>query len=183
MLRRVSAPPSFATRVWLAWACFWRVLLDPPFAAAALLLRSGELHPAPVPPTQRSVAPPPPDAALHLLALLQREGRFIDFLEQDVASFSDAEVGAAARVVHDGCRKVVRTHAKLAPVRTEDEGARVTVAAGFSPDEIKLTGNVAGAAPFTGVLRHRGWRATALTLPAPVRAYDASVLAPAEVEL
>jgi hypothetical protein len=146
--------------------------------------------PTPAPPEERAAPPAPAarpgpatDAALQLLALLQQEGRLIDFLEQDVASFSDADVGSAARVVHDGCRRALRAHAKLLPVRTEEEGARVTLAAGFSPDEIKLTGNVVGDAPFTGVLRHRGWRVTELVLPTAVRSYDARVLAPAEVEL
>ena len=123
------------------------------------------------------------DPALQLLALLQREGRLIDFLEQDVAAYSDADVGAAARAVHEGCRNVLHSHATLRPVRSEEEGARVTIAAGFPPDEIKLTGRVQGSAPYTGTLRHRGWRATAFTLPNAVRACDARVLAPAEVEL
>ncbi len=185
--------PSVATRLWLAFICSWRVVLDPRFGAAvARLARGGDVAPAPAlapaPPSEVPAAPPAPpvatvDRALQLLALLQAEGRLVDFLEQDVAGFSDADVGAAARVVHDGCRKALRAHATLSPVLGDDEGARVTVAAGFSPGEIKLTGRVQGAAPFSGVLRHRGWRATAFTLPTVVRDHDASVLAPAEVEL
>jgi hypothetical protein len=172
----------FATRLWLSWACFFRVLTDGAFAASVSRLALPAPEPAP-PPVAVATPEPRADTALQLLALLQREGRFIDFLEQDVAAFTDGDVGAAARLVHDGCRKALRAHAKLAPVRAEEEGARVTVDAGFAPEEIKLTGNVAGNAPYTGVLRHRGWRATDLTLPSAVRAYDASVLAPAEVEL
>jgi hypothetical protein len=106
----------------------------------------------------------------------------VDFLEQDVATFSDADVGAAARVVHEGCRKALRSHAKLSPVRSEEEGVRLTIA-GFDPSEVKLSGNVAGSGPYTGVLRHRGWRATDFTLPIPVKGHDAHILAPAEVEL
>jgi hypothetical protein len=186
----------FVTRLWLAWTCFFRVLLDGRFARSALRLAEGgdgvtpSPNPSPGPNPSPSPGPSPgpspspsPDPALQLLALLQREGRLVDFLEQDVATFSDADIGAAARVVHEGCRKALRAHAKLAPVRTEEEGTRVTVAAGFLPDEIKLTGKVEGDAPYTGVLRHRGWRATDLALPSAVRDYDASVLAPAEVEL
>jgi hypothetical protein len=115
--------------------------------------------------------------------LFQREGRLVDFLEQDVATFTDADVGAAARVVHEGCRRALRAHAKVAPIRSEEEGTRVTLAAGFPPAEVKLRGNVAGAGPYTGVLRHRGWRALDLTLATPVVGHDARVLAPAEVEL
>jgi hypothetical protein len=104
-------------------------------------------------------------------------------LEQDVATFSDADIGAAARVVHDGCRKALRAHATIEAVRTEDEGATVTIAAGFAASEVKLTGNVRGSAPYTGVVRHRGWRAKGMKLPAPAEGHDATVLAPAEIEI
>jgi hypothetical protein len=203
-------PLPLPTRLWFAFLCLFRVLFDGAFAASVWRVREagGALPeapptprlPEPVParaaaPTLAPVAAPPappvpsvpsvPSAepALQLLALLQREGRLIDFLEQDIAAFPDADIGAAARVIHDGCRKALRAHAKLAPVRSEEEGARVTLAAGFSPAEVKLSGNVQGHGPYTGVLRHRGWRATDLTLPVPVQGYEPSVLAPAEVEL
>jgi hypothetical protein len=122
-------------------------------------------------------------SALQLLSLLQREGRFVDFLQQDIASFPDADVGAAARVVHEGCRKALRTHAEIAPVRGEEEGARVQLAAGFDANAVKLVGDVRGEPPYAGVLRHRGWRAKRLELPQVVGSYDAHILAPAEVEL
>ncbi len=180
----MSSDLSLAARIGLAFACFWRVLLDASFArSVARVAREGDtpaLPPSPPPPP----APVPrPEAALQLLALFQREGRLVDFLEQDVAAFSDADVGAAARVVHEGCRRALRAHAKLAPVRAEEEGARITVPSGFSPGEVKLTGNVQGSAPFTGTLRHRGWRATELALPTAVGEHDPRILAPAEVEL
>ena len=132
---------------------------------------------------KKGAIPPQADTALILLAIFQREGRFVDFLEQDVTTFSDADVGAAARVVHEGCRKALRAHARIRPVRTEEEGTRVTIAAGFAPAELKLSGNVGGSPPFTGVLRHRGWRALDLSLPVPVAGHDAEVIAPAEIEL
>ena len=162
----VSLP--LLTRLWFAWVCFFRVLLGGP-PAGALWNAASAVRSA--------------DAALQLLAILQGEGRLIDFVEQDVASFTDAEVGAAARAVHDGCRKALRRLTKLSPIRSEQEGTRLTLADGFAPGEIKLTGNVRGSAPYTGTLRHCGWRATELTLPTAVRAYDATILAPAEVEL
>jgi hypothetical protein len=175
---------SLATRFWFAWSCFFRVLFDGAFAGRVWSARSAPealppVKPAPAP----AYTPPPADAALQLLALFQREGRFVDFLEQDIATFPDADVGAAARVVHEGCRKALRAHATIAPVRSEEEGARVTLAAGFSPAEVKLSGNVAGSGPYSGILRHRGWRALDVRLAAPVEGYDARVLAPAEVEL
>jgi hypothetical protein len=107
----------------------------------------------------------------------------VDFLQQDITSFPDADVGVAARVVHEGCRKALRAHADLEPVRSEAEGARVTLEAGFDADAVKLVGDVKGQPPYTGVVRHRGWRAKRFELPARVGEHDAHVLAPAEVEL
>ncbi len=118
-----------------------------------------------------------------MLSLFQRQGRLVDFLQQDIAGFQDGEVGVAARVVHEGCRNALRLHAQIEPVRTEAEGLRVELAVGFDSDEVKLLGDVRGQPPFAGVLRHRGWRATKLDLPQIVGGHDARVLAPAEVEL
>ena len=133
----------------------------------------------------RKVEAPKPthEAALQLLALFQREGRLVDFLEEDVASFADADIGAAARVVHAGCRKALRDHVKLAPVREEEEGAKVTLPEGFDPASVKLTGEVSGKGPYTGTLRHRGWRATEVSMPVAIEGHDARVVAQAEVEL
>jgi hypothetical protein len=138
-------------------------------------------------PAKESAAPPPPERehapALQLLAMLQREGRFIDFLQEDVAAFPDADVGAAARIVHEGCRKVVRQYLSLEPVLPQAEGDRVDVPAGFDAQRIRLTGNVAGQPPFNGALRHHGWVTTAVKFPSTSPAMDPRVLAPAEVEL
>lgn len=140
--------------------------------------------------TVREARPLPVDASatrevggLLLLSLLQREGRLVDFLRQDVASFSDEDIGAAARVVHAGCRKALDEHATIAVVQDAEENATVEVPVGYDPSSFKLVGNVKGEAPFTGKLRHRGWRAARLTLPDPVTGHDVRVLAPAEVEL
>ena len=120
-----------------------------------------------------------PDNAPDLL----RDGRFVDFLEQDISSFDDAEVGAAARIVHGGCRKALHAHAEITTVRAEDEETTVEVTEGIDTGEVKLTGNVGGDPPYRGVLRHRGWRARGLSLPTAVAGHDATVVAPAEVEL
>ena len=122
-------------------------------------------------------------AAYQLLGLLQREARFVDFVQEDVAGYSDAEIGAAARVVHEGCRKVLREHVTLAPVRDEAEGSRVTLPAGFDAGSTRVTGNVVGEPPFTGTLTHRGWRATDARLPQLADPEVAKVIAQAEVEL
>jgi hypothetical protein len=185
-------PLPFVTRLWFAWVCFFRVLFDGAFATRAWDAREVRALPSPAPaaepprlsaPKPAAVEPPSVTAALQLLALFQREGRLVDFLEQDLAGFADADIGGVARVVHEGCRKALREHVTIAAVRAEDEGAPVTLAAGFNPAEVKLSGNVAGSAPYQGVLRHRGWRATKTSLPVPVAGHDPQVLAPAEVEL
>jgi hypothetical protein len=178
-----------SARLWFAWLCFFRVLFDGAFALRAWEAREPRaLPPAPAPQRIEPKPPPAPEgssttAALQLLSLFQREGRLVDFLEQDIASFSDGDVGVVARIVHEGCRRTLREHAQLSPVRDEEEGTPVTLQAGFDPAEVKLSGNVQGAAPYKGVLRHRGWRAAEMKLPVPVKGHDATVIAPAEVEL
>ncbi|MEP7051937.1 MAG: DUF2760 domain-containing protein [Pseudomonadota bacterium] len=181
---------SFVGRVWLAWVCCFRVLFDVRFAARVAELKRADAERVSLPPAApiavaQPVAAAQPlraeEGALQLLALLQREGRFVDFVEQDVASFSDADIGAAARVVHDGCRKALHAHARVVSVRNEAEGARLTLDSASA--DVKLVGNVAGAAPFRGVLRHRGWRVEELSLPKRVGAHDATVVAAAELEL
>ena len=188
-------PPSLSlpARLWLSWVCAFRVLFDGRFAARVAGLRDGaeaepEALPAPrVPEAPVSVAVPvteQPSAAtgaLQLLSLLQREGRFVDFVQQDVAGFGDADIGAAARVVHEGCRRALRAHAKVVSVRSEAEGASVVLESA-TPD-VKLVGNVAGAAPYRGVLRHRGWRVEELSLPTLVGSHDPKLVAAAELEL
>ncbi len=187
-----DTPLPFVTRLWFAWVAFFKVRFDGSWAARVYTLPAAGAAPElPKPEPEKkqekkvdeAPKPPPTDAALQLLALLQREGRLVDFLEEDVASFSDADIGAAARVVHQGCRKALREHLKLEPVRTEEEGVKVTLEDGFKADEVKLTGNVAGKGPYNGTLRHRGWRAKEVSLPQAIDGHDARIIAQAEVEL
>lgn len=124
-----------------------------------------------------------PDAALQLLSLLQQEARFIDFMQEDLKGFADAEIGAAARVIHEGGQKVLNEYFSFAPVRSEDEESRITLPQGFNASEVRLTGNVVGEAPFTGTLIHRGWRVTDVKLPKLAEGHDARIIAAAEVEL
>ncbi|HYO71647.1 MAG TPA: DUF2760 domain-containing protein [Archangium sp.] len=190
---------SFFARLWVAFLCFWRVLASRPFAQAvhplsqaydAGTLGAGTPTPALPKPEPKPAAPPPavpPErehaSALLLLSMLQREGRLIDFLQENVASFSDADVGAAARIIHEGCRKVVQQYLSLKPVLPESEGARVSVPVGFDAQRIRLTGNVAGQPPYSGALKHHGWVTTEVKFPSVSPALDPRVLAPAEVEL
>jgi hypothetical protein len=123
------------------------------------------------------------DSALQLLSLLQTEARFVDFVQENVTGYSDAEVGAAARIVHEGCRKVIHQHFELEPVRKEAESSRVTLPKGFDAASVRLTGNIVGQAPFSGTLVHRGWRAAQVKLPKLAETHDTRIIAPAEVEL
>ena len=107
----------------------------------------------------------------------------MDFLEEEVAQYSDAEIGAAVRVVHEGCRTTLREHLTLLPIREEAEGAHITLEAGFDASAIRPTGNLVGEPPFTGTLAHRGWRATDVRLPKLAKGHDVQVIAAAEVEL
>ena len=179
--------------------CWIRLLSSGAFAAQVLRLQRGEGLPAlsPMPDIDApSIAAPKPEIgrpitgrshasveALQLLEALQRDGRFVDFVQQDIQNFEDAAIGVAARVVHAGCRKVLQHHFEIVPVRDEDEGVSVTLEPGYDSESIKLTGNVAGAGPYRGVVRHRGWRVTRVRLPELVDGHDAHLIAPAEVEL
>ncbi|SCB32245.1 DUF2760 domain-containing protein [Cupriavidus alkaliphilus] len=192
---------SFFGRLSLAMGTFFAILGNRELAAGIKRLRTGETAaqaapapvtapaPAPVAAPVAEPAPAPalkeasPVAALQLLGLLQRDARFVDFVEEDIARYADAEIGAAARLVHDGCRAVLREHFTIRPVREEAEGSRVTLADGFDASAIRLTGNVVGSAPFHGAISHRGWKVEEVRLPRLAERHDASVIAPAEVEL
>lgn len=155
-------------RFWLALRAFWHVLTDPDFATR-------------VEPLFRA-APAGPD--LRVLAVLQRDGRLIDFLEEEIDAYSDAQIGAAVRDIHRGCRKSLHEYLTLEKVWDGAEEEAVTVAADFDPAAIRLIGNVHGAPPFRGVLKHHGWRVKTARLPAiPGSRDDSTVLAPAEVEV
>ncbi|MGU7784723.1 DUF2760 domain-containing protein [Burkholderia sp. PU8-34] len=193
---------SFFGRLSLAVGTFFSVLGNREFAAGVLRVRDGAPvaappapaaapvptpAPAPAPAPVKAAAPElreaSPQAALQLLGLLQRDARFIDFVEEDIAGYADADIGAAARLVHDGCRSALREHFTIVPVRDEAEGSRVTLPAGFDATAVRVTGNVVGAAPFSGIVSHRGWRVSDVRLPKLTGSHDASVVAPAEVEL
>jgi len=141
----------------------------------------------PTPPKPAPVVPPQPAptaAALQMLAILQREGRLIDFLQEDLSLYEDEQIGAAVRSIHAGCKGALAAHVTLEPVVAEAEGSPITVAPGFDAHAIRLTGDVAGEPPFRGVVRHRGWRAVKVDLPQLMANQAAqSVVAAAEVEV
>jgi hypothetical protein len=134
-------------------------------------------------PAATAAAPPPGSAALQLLALLQQEGRFVDFIEEDVTSYSDEQIGAAVRSIHEGCRSALRDRVELRPVLAAAEGTTVTVERGFDPAAVRVTGNVRGEPPYRGILRHPGWRSDGVRLPERTGDGDVSIVAPAEVEV
>lgn len=186
---------------WLAFLCFFRVLFGKPLPDEVV---RKQLLPAPEPekpadiPTEKviervvekviekpraSAAQQHRDGALALLALLQREGRFVDFVRDSVDGASDADIGAAAREVHRGCRKVLDQHLTIEPVMPGAEEAKVDVPKGFDPSEIRLIGEAKGEPPYRGTLRHHGWRVVDARLPSLAEGVDRAVIAPAEVEL
>jgi hypothetical protein len=130
--------------------------------------------------------PPPPKPSpepLLLLTLMQREGRLIDFLLENVDHVDDATLGAGVRTIHKTCQKILNDHLDMEPVLKGEEKSTVEVPAGFDPSAIRLTGNVTGQPPFKGTLEHHGWRVTKIKIAKPPEGQDAFVIAPAEVEL
>lgn len=154
----------------------------PPPAASSPAAPAAPI-PGVVAPPQAATFTPSTEPAVQVLALLQKEGRLIDFLREDIASFSDAEIGQAVRDIHRGCRKVLDERITLEPVLKESEGATLTIAPGFDASTVTLTGNVSGAGPWRGTVRHRGWRVAAISLPTIPPKADARIAAPAEVEV
>ena len=122
---------------------------------------------------------------VNFLALLQEKGRLVDFLMDDIAGYSDAEVGAAGRVLHEGCRAVLLEHFGIRPMREEGEGSKIAVPSGYAADEYRLVGRISGEAPFKGTLVHHGWKTEWVKLPRLIStsADRLPAIAPAEVEL
>jgi hypothetical protein len=120
---------------------------------------------------------------LHFISVLQREGRLLDFFAEELSVYDDDQIGAAVRSIQEDCRKSVDKYLSLVPVIDKEEGDTVEVEPGFDPNAITLTGNVSGEPPFTGVLRHRGWKAAKNEVPKLSDVQDASIVAPAEVEV
>lgn len=184
---------GFGKRVSYAARCFFAVLSrgEVPEDIAPEVVRGAAAPPeretAALRPAERPEARPAEDSsdrAVQLLALLQREGRLVDFFSEDITPYQDAQVGAAVRELHAGCRKALEQYVTLEPVMDGEEDRPVTVEEGFDPAAVKLVGNVAGRPPLRGLLRHRGWRVTHISLPSlPPAGAGRKVVAPAEVEI
>lgn len=107
----------------------------------------------------------------------------MDFLLEEIDSYADAQIGAAVRDIHRGCKKSLLEHLHIEPIRREPDEAVVKIAAGYDPSQIRLVGNVTGKPPFEGSLRHHGWRVQQFKLADVPSQHDPSVICPAEVEL
>ncbi|MBI4872514.1 MAG: DUF2760 domain-containing protein [Candidatus Riflebacteria bacterium] len=153
-------------RIFKAIGAFFRVLTDREFANQLSSLDRQMMS-----------------ASLAVLTAMQREGRMVDFLLENIDAYDDAQVGAACRSIHQNCQKVIKDLVEVAPVRDEREGSKVTVEEGFDPSAIRLVGKVSGDPPFKGILRHHGWMAKAVHLTPPQAEQDPAVITPAEVEL
>lgn len=175
----------------LGFQAMLRVWSDGLFAGQVRKLLDGAplAEPAPIPPAPAPAtapAPPPPrrSEALSLLAVLQREARFVDFIQEPIAGYTDAQVGAAVRGIHQDSAAVLARLFELQPLRSENEGASLEVPAGFDSAKFRLTGNVLGSGPWRGTLAHPGWVAGKCELPEWTGSDAAAlVVAPAEVEV
>ncbi len=120
---------------------------------------------------------------LHLISVLQREGRLLDFFSENLEEYEDSDIGAAVRDIHEKCKKSLEKYLTADAVVETQEDDTVTVEPGFDPNAIKLTGNVVGEPPFKGIVRHRGWKVKKLEMPVLSGTKDAKIIAPAEVEI
>jgi len=193
-------------------ACFWKTIFNPKFANESYLLSQRLKQPklqeeveakTEAPEEQQdtleaetiedaveeSSVPVAEDTqainvnGLQLLSLLQKSGRFVDFLKQDVTGFSNKEVGEAARVVHEGCAQVFSKYFEITPVSEEEEGSQITLEQGFDPAFFCLSGNIQNNAPYRGELVHPGWQVTSAQLPTLTQTDSLHVICPAEIEL
>lgn len=171
-------------KIGLAFRCFFNLLFHGELSDS-VLAELGLTRKAAAP--AKPVAPPAPartpvDGALQLLGILQRDSRLVDFLMEDIKSYSDDQVGAAVRELHDQCRDAVSRYVTLQPVIDGVEGT-FAKAPSSDPNVVKFVGNVPAKPPAGGTLRHKGWRAAKIDLPALAAQQDAEIIAPAEIEI
>ena len=161
-------------RYWHAHGLARRWLRDADFATKVDALNQ---------PPKPAQPPKPNPEPIRLLTLLQRDGRLLDFLLEDMAAATDMDLGAGVREIHRQSQKAIKEHLVLEPVLPQEENTTVEIPAGFDPSAIRLTGNVTGQPPFRGTLIHRGWRVKEIKLAPLPEAQDHFVVQPAEVEL
>lgn len=164
------------TRLKLAVMAFFTILFKSSLPAA--------LQPAaPAPTSAAPAADEQTDRAVQTMALLQRDGRLIDFLMEDLATYTDAQIGAAVRDVHTGCRRALDRYVTLESILPGREGESTTLSEPIDPAAIRLIGNLSPQPPFRGTLLHRGWRASRVDLPPLGAPTSRRIVAPAEVEV
>ena len=173
------------SRILLAFRSFFNILFHGALSDATLTeLGLSRRAAAPVKTAAAAAvaAAKPSDGALQMLSILQRDSRLIDFIMEDISAYSDEQVGAAVRGLHDQSREALARYVTLAPVIDSVEGTYAKTPAG-DPAAVKFVGNVPAGTPPGGVLRHKGWRATKIDLPALPAKQDSAILAPAEIEI
>ena len=171
-------------RILLAFKCFFNILFGGQLSetTATELGLARRTATAPAPAAAPVAAGKPSDGALQILSIMQRDSRLLDFLMEDLSSYSDDQIGAAVRELHDQCRDSVSRYITLQPVIDGVEGT-FTQASSKDPNIVKFVGNVPATPPSGGTLRHKGWRAVKVDLPALAPKHDATLLAPAEIEV
>ena len=174
-------------RIVLAFRAFFNLLFSGELSPEILIALNLSRRSAAEPPKAAAPAPAAPpvrtsDGALQILAILQRDSRLIDFLMEDVSGYSDDQVGAAVRELHDQCRDAIARYVTLAPVIDGVEGTYAKAPA-QDPNLVKFVGNVPAKPPAGGTLRHKGWRATKVELPNLPAKQDTSIISPAEIEI
>ena len=172
------------SRISLAFRCFFALL----FGGALSPELIAELGLAPIAAKpEKPAAPPPPafkpaDGALQILGILQRDSRIIDFLMEDITSYEDEQIGAAVRPMQTAAREALVRYVSLTPVIDGVEGTFAKPTSS-DPAVVKFLGNVPATGATGGTLRHRGWRAASVSLPALNPKQDNTVIAPAEIEV
>jgi len=174
-------------RIVLAFRAFFSLLFSGELSAETLISLNLSRRSAAAPAKAAAPVPAAPtarasDGALQILGILQRDSRLIDFLMEDVSAYSDDQIGAAVRELHDQCRDAVARYVTLAPVIDGVEGTYAKAPA-QDTNLVKFVGNVPAKPPAGGTLRHKGWRATKVELPNLAAKQDATIIAPAEIEI
>jgi hypothetical protein len=172
----------------VAFRSFFATLFNREMSARVAQVLAGEALPQPAPastgPAATKSQPPARSEAITLLAALQREARFVDFIKESLTGASDEQIGAVVRDVHRDCGVVLERLLAIRPLLDGAEGVAVEVPPNFDAARFRLTGNVQGQPPYAGRIAHHGWQATRCELPAWTgQRASALVVSPAEVEL
>jgi hypothetical protein len=133
-------------------------------------------------------AAPSRSDALTLLSALQREARFLDLVQESLDSYSDAQVGAAARDVIKQSRAVLQRMFGIERLVAHNEGDPIPIPENPTAVRWRLIQNSSlGATQSESIQQatvvHPGWQAKHVQLPQWTGSHeDALVLAPTEVD-